>query len=269
MAAGEPAIGGCWIPPEAMGDPELTMAQKVVFGRIRALAEDRGFCYAGNERLAQELGLSSRQVRRHIGSLASTGYLRRHLERDGRGVVTERQLYPLNPQASQHEDTSVPTPGDTSVPTPDERENGRTPSEAAESSPEDASVPTPVDREDVSVLQGGTHASSRGGRMRPVDSRGTAVKRESTTERAHARSENGDSGGEVSPGGRECPSCGQTTMMPEGLCPRCRRLTTQPEQDPDDGEPAMKLPDPDEVVLIGPDHPTSPRRQQLAAKEMA
>lgn len=85
---------------------------------------------------------------------------------------------------------------------------------------------------------------------------------------SHPR-KNGDSGGEVSPGDRECPSCGATTMMPEGLCPRCRRLTTRPDQDPDDGEPAMELPDPDDVVQIGPDLPTSPRRRELAARETA
>lgn len=133
-------VGGCWIPPYVMGDSELTMAQKVVYGRIEALSTKDGYCWAGNEGLSQKLDLSPRQVRRHVGKLVSKGYLRRQLIRNSNGVVTQRRLFPLNPQAT---------------------------------SQEDACDLTPPPREDGTVQGVGTDPSSWDGRIRPVEYRGT------------------------------------------------------------------------------------------------
>lgn len=68
---------GVWIPADILTDDELTTGQKLVLARVVALSEKEGFCYAGDDFLADSLGLSKRQVRRHLGSLVDAGHLNR------------------------------------------------------------------------------------------------------------------------------------------------------------------------------------------------
>lgn len=83
---------------------------------------------------------------------------------------------------------------------------------------------------------------------------------------------NGDSGGGGKDRGRACPSCGTTTLMPEGPCAGCRGRSIPPGPEVDDledhAEPEPELPDPEDVVQVGDDYPTSPLPGRLRGREV-
>lgn len=99
MSGPHPAgTGGAYIPAWILHDPDLTLQQKVVYGRVLALCHKRGYCWASNDTLAEDLGVSARTVRRHVEKLCEKNHLDREVV--GRaGGGSESRLFPANRMA--------------------------------------------------------------------------------------------------------------------------------------------------------------------------
>ena len=65
---------GIWIPREIWLSPELSLMEKVLFVEIHSLDNERG-CFASNQYFADFFGVSDRQIRTHIGSLKTKGFI--------------------------------------------------------------------------------------------------------------------------------------------------------------------------------------------------
>ena len=99
------------IPPWIVADQELTLADKVVCGRVWALSNSKGYCYASNRWLGDQLGLAPGTVSNSIASLASRGHVRVEVQRNEKKEVTSRRVYPIHSPV----DTYPPTDGDLST----------------------------------------------------------------------------------------------------------------------------------------------------------
>jgi len=69
--------GGAWIPAHILGDERLTAQQKLLAGRLIALTNERGYCWASNQFFMDETGKGKRTVQRDMGVLIDAGYFRR------------------------------------------------------------------------------------------------------------------------------------------------------------------------------------------------
>lgn len=65
---------GIWIPKDVWLSPKLSLMEKVLFVEIHSLDNERG-CYASNRYFAEFFGVSERQIRTHIGTLRTKGFL--------------------------------------------------------------------------------------------------------------------------------------------------------------------------------------------------
>lgn len=73
----------------------LTLAERGVLAHLYCFADTKGILHVGQQKLADELGISRSQVSRHLGSLEGKGFLtRRHQLRRGGGYRTS--AYQLN-----------------------------------------------------------------------------------------------------------------------------------------------------------------------------
>lgn len=84
--------GGCYIPPQLLHNDELSSGEKILFGRILALSQKDGFCYASNEYLADEIDVSKRSIRNYLATLLEEGFIDREVDEYEQG--TERRLFP-------------------------------------------------------------------------------------------------------------------------------------------------------------------------------
>lgn|GEM_PF-6510975 len=99
-------LGGAFIPAFIIARPDLTHAQKLVWGKVCGLAGKHGYCWASNKWLGENLLMEARTVREHVQVLVDKNLLRRDVIRDEKGQVIERRLYPMWPQES----SDVPPP---------------------------------------------------------------------------------------------------------------------------------------------------------------
>jgi len=68
---------GIWIPAEIWLDERLSSTEKMLFTEISSLHDpEKGGCFAGNEYLANFLGLKERQIRSNISHLKSLGLIK-------------------------------------------------------------------------------------------------------------------------------------------------------------------------------------------------
>ena len=68
---------GIWIPAEIWLDERLSSTEKMLFAEISSLHDpEKGGCFAGNEYLANFLGLKERQIRSNISHLKSLGLIK-------------------------------------------------------------------------------------------------------------------------------------------------------------------------------------------------
>lgn len=82
--------GWVMIPPETLADKDLSIGEKVVYGRIMGLSPRGGYCFASNDWLGEQLGYTPRTTETYIARLVSKGYLRRGYGKNGK---RERRLY--------------------------------------------------------------------------------------------------------------------------------------------------------------------------------
>ena len=65
---------GVWIPKEIWLSPVLSLMEKVIFVEIDSLDNERG-CFASNRHFSEFFGVSDRQIRTYINSLAQKGFI--------------------------------------------------------------------------------------------------------------------------------------------------------------------------------------------------
>lgn len=85
-------LGWVLIPPSIIAAEDLNMGEKVVWGRIAGLIGKRGYCWASNAWLGEQLGYSERTIERYICQLVRKGYLDRAYGYNGK---QNRQLIPI------------------------------------------------------------------------------------------------------------------------------------------------------------------------------
>lgn len=111
-SVGRKDVGWCMIPPWVVGDPELKLADKVVCGRVWALANSQGYCYASNRWLGEQLDLAPGTVSNCLSNLAARGFIRVEIKRNLKNEITSRHVYPIHSPV----DTSPSLDGDLSIP---------------------------------------------------------------------------------------------------------------------------------------------------------
>lgn len=80
------------IPPQIAHDKRLSLQAKYIGGRIYALAQRNGYCFATNQYFGDELRISPRTIQRYINELIDKGHIKRTIVRDKRGKVISRHI---------------------------------------------------------------------------------------------------------------------------------------------------------------------------------
>lgn len=89
-------VGGAWIPARVLHHPDLSLAAKIVYGRLEALSRRDGACTASNSYLSDDPGISERQIRRYVRTLREEGLVHVEIE-DDPPHGSRRSVYPVNP----------------------------------------------------------------------------------------------------------------------------------------------------------------------------
>ena len=66
---------GVWIPKEIWLSEKLSLMEKVLFVEIHSLDNERG-CFASNRHFSEFFGISERQIRNHVASLKTKGFVK-------------------------------------------------------------------------------------------------------------------------------------------------------------------------------------------------
>lgn len=111
------------IPATVMNNKDLSANEKLLYAEITALANEKGYCYMSNKRLAERLNASDRSIRRWIQNMVEKGYLVVKVIRNDNMEVIERRIYindtpakEENPEETLRTDLAIPmdTDGHTS-----------------------------------------------------------------------------------------------------------------------------------------------------------
>jgi len=89
-------LGWSLIPPAILCRKDLSANEKLLWGRINGLTTKEGYCFASNEWLGEQIGLSSSTVSDIISSLVRKNLLHREIIRNENNEIVERRLYPLS-----------------------------------------------------------------------------------------------------------------------------------------------------------------------------
>ncbi|GIW70276.1 MAG: hypothetical protein KatS3mg101_1023 [Patescibacteria group bacterium] len=85
--------GWCLIPPYILAREDLTMSEKVVYGRILGLVNKKGYCYATNKWLGKQVGLASGTIANIVSKLKDKKLVYVEVIRDQNNKVTERRIF--------------------------------------------------------------------------------------------------------------------------------------------------------------------------------
>lgn len=83
---------GVWIPKEIWLSPALSLMEKVLFVEIDSLDNERG-CFASNRHFAEFFGVSDRQIRTYINSLATKGFITATVKNRNQRVIRVAMKY--------------------------------------------------------------------------------------------------------------------------------------------------------------------------------
>lgn len=86
-----PEIGWCLIPPWVMAREDLTLMEKILFGRLLGLAKKEGYCGASNHWLGKQLAMKAKTIANTLTSLKEKGLV----QTEYNGI--KRRVYPLHP----------------------------------------------------------------------------------------------------------------------------------------------------------------------------
>lgn len=85
--------GSVYIPSHIMERQDLSLVEKVLYGKIVGLTEKEGFCFASNEWLSQQIGLSYSGVSNAISKFVKLELLKREIIRNENKEIIKRKLY--------------------------------------------------------------------------------------------------------------------------------------------------------------------------------
>jgi len=85
------ARGFTQVPNFLLKSSKLSSGDKMTFAMLLSYAWQNDYCFPGQERLAKDMGLDQRSVRRHLKSLQGAGLL--EIQRRGQGKTN---IYELN-----------------------------------------------------------------------------------------------------------------------------------------------------------------------------
>src|SRR5436190_1099564 len=83
------AMGFTQVPNFLLKSKKLSSGDKMAFAMLLSYAWQNDYCFPGQERLAEDLGLSDRSVRTHLKSLEKNGLLAIRRRGQGRTNVYE------------------------------------------------------------------------------------------------------------------------------------------------------------------------------------
>lgn len=86
-------VGWCLIPPEIVSRGDLSPNEKLIVGRINGLCSIRGYCFASNNWLSHQFGLSPGTMSNIVSSLVRKNLLSREVVRNKEGRIVQRRLY--------------------------------------------------------------------------------------------------------------------------------------------------------------------------------
>src|SRR4051794_8689984 len=84
------AMGFTQVPNFLLKSKKLSSGDKMAFAMLLSYAWQNDFCFPGQERLAEDLGLSDRSVRTHLKALEANGLLA--IKRRGQGKTNIYEL---------------------------------------------------------------------------------------------------------------------------------------------------------------------------------
>lgn len=88
------AKGFTQVPNFLLRSAELSAGDKLTFAMLLSYAWQNDYCFPGQERLAKDMGLDERSVRRHLKSLQTVGLLAIRRRGQGKTNVYELNLKP-------------------------------------------------------------------------------------------------------------------------------------------------------------------------------
>ncbi|MEO0289595.1 MAG: helix-turn-helix domain-containing protein [candidate division WOR-3 bacterium] len=88
-------LGWCLIPPYILSREDLSLSEKVLYGRILGLADKDGYCFASNAWLGKQINLSKTRVAHLISRLKELGLIKVEVIKDADGKILQRRIYPL------------------------------------------------------------------------------------------------------------------------------------------------------------------------------
>ncbi|MCF8012651.1 MAG: helix-turn-helix domain-containing protein [Clostridiales bacterium] len=86
-------LGWSLIPPHILSNKNITSSAKLVWGRIKGLEGQKGYCWASNAHIGENLSLKKNTVTKKVKELIDEDLVQRRLIRDNDGLVTERRLW--------------------------------------------------------------------------------------------------------------------------------------------------------------------------------
>ncbi|MCR5137772.1 MAG: helix-turn-helix domain-containing protein, partial [Oscillospiraceae bacterium] len=100
------------IPGEVMRSEKLSDCEKLLYAEVSTLAQGTGYCFAGNDYIAEQMNKSERTIARGLSKLSEMGFIRIEAVHGQRNAVLNRRIYAgLNP--AQPPDSSLDKNGRT------------------------------------------------------------------------------------------------------------------------------------------------------------
>jgi hypothetical protein len=122
-------IGWILIPPSIAARNDLTSTDKLLLGKINGLTGIKGYCFASNEWLGQQIGLKSHSVSELLTKFEEMKLISRDTVRNDKNEIIERKIYPLYhesdiPMSSERHTPMSSEPQDSNRDTSIETNNG-------------------------------------------------------------------------------------------------------------------------------------------------
>ena len=108
------AMGFTQVPNFLLKSKKLSSGDKITFAMLLSYAWQNDFCFPGQQRLADDLGLDERSVRRHLKSLETDGLLA--IRQRGQGKTN---IYELNLKRKRADRTNMSSPDRRQLSAPD------------------------------------------------------------------------------------------------------------------------------------------------------
>ncbi len=94
------AMGFTQVPNFLLKSKKLSSGDKMAFAMLLSYAWQNDFCFPGQRRLANDLGLDERSVRRHLKALQTEGLLAIRQRGQGKTNIYELHLKPVRLHAA-------------------------------------------------------------------------------------------------------------------------------------------------------------------------